>query len=211
MVKLVVIGKGGDVKRATLNGADRGNLYRKAGIKTPGDFSRRTVWTVSGQKGKLEVELWARKKGRAGTENKYDFPPPVDAELYFGTCVLMRRDPTTGEPMDLSVQEWNSMYEGLLGGFDDLSDETSSEDELDALSPSMRTRDGYAKDGFVCDGSSDGDSEGDDSDESSGQQQNPATSVNASDSECSEDTAWDSSYDTSELAPEPYVYSDEDQ
>jgi hypothetical protein len=211
MVKLVVIGKGGDVKRATLNGTDRGELHRKAGVKTSKDFARRTVWTVPGQKGKTEVELWARTSGRAGTENKYDFPPPVDTELYFGTCVLLRRDPATGDPIDLSVQEWSGIYETLFGGFEDLCEETSSEDELDGVCPSMKTRHGYAKDGFVCDGSSDGESVDAESDESC--ELVPAramASANASDSERSDGGGWNDSYDASELAPEAYIYSDED-
>lgn len=210
MVKLVLIGKGGDMKRATFNSTDRNELYRKAGIKSPNDFAKRTTWSVLVGNSKFEVELWARKNGRAGTENKYDFPPPVDSELYFGTCVLMRVDHATNEPMDLTVQEWSRMYEILFGGFEDLCEETTSEDELDTLPQSLRTRDGYAKDGFVCDGTSDVDSEESDSDDSCVDPPRVKTAVYASDSECSEEMGWDANYDTSELVAESYIYSDED-
>ena len=45
-----------------------------------------------------------------------------------------------------------------LGGFEDLKDtETESEDELEAVPSHLKTSDGYLKDGFIVDSTSDND------------------------------------------------------
>ena len=49
----------------------------------------------------MRIELWARNDGKANTENKYDFPPPVDTKLYFGTCCLVSINPVDGKYLDL--------------------------------------------------------------------------------------------------------------
>ena len=51
----------------------------------------------------MNIELWSRDYGKAGTENKYDFPPPVDTALYFGTCAVLRSRRYDGDIIDLSV------------------------------------------------------------------------------------------------------------
>ena len=83
-------------------------------------------------------------------ENKYDFPPPVDEKLYFGNCILVNKE--NNELLDITLDTWNKIYEKLFGGFEDLNnDEELSEDELDDIPLVMKTRDGYLKDGFICD------------------------------------------------------------
>jgi hypothetical protein len=57
-----------------------------------------------------------------------------------------------GEILNLTVKEWEEIYEILYGGFEDLgndSDDESEEDEDDF--GIKRTKDGYVKDGFVVD------------------------------------------------------------
>jgi hypothetical protein len=51
---------------------------------------------------------------------------------------------------DISVKEWNKIYDHLYGGFDDLcdDDEEESEDEDEDL---PKTKSGYAKDDFIVD------------------------------------------------------------
>ena len=84
---------------------------------------------------------------KAGQENKYDFPPPVDSALYFGKCVL------TNQGGDLSLVDWNRIYEHLFGGFEDLNSE-GEEDDDDEYDELPTTATGYAKDGFVVDSES---------------------------------------------------------
>jgi hypothetical protein len=89
--------------------------------------------------------------GRANQENKYEFPPPIDNTLFFGNCVLVNGDPNEEAPGNLTAKEWNTIYDQLYGGFEDIGDsEEESEDEEDD-DDVPRTATGYVKDGFVVD------------------------------------------------------------
>ena len=60
---------------------------------------------------------------------------------------------------DLSLEEWNKLYEKLFGGFEDLGDEDSYSDE-EEIPEHLQTKQGYSKEGgFVV---SDGDEEDED-------------------------------------------------
>ena len=111
-------------------------------------FKHRTTWRV--KKNSFPVELWARTDGRAGQENKYEFPPPVDETLFFGDCMLVSRAPFT-------IALWQKLYKQLFGGFDDLTkmadDDDAEIDELETVSEKKKTRDGYLKDGFIVEDS----------------------------------------------------------
>jgi hypothetical protein len=79
------------------------------------------------------------------TENKYELPPPVDEILYFGRCLLVNEDGS-----DLTINTWNLIYEALFGGFDDIGDEDSDEEEEDLTGVTLTTT-GYMKDSFITD------------------------------------------------------------
>jgi hypothetical protein len=103
--------------------------------------------------------LYAKNDGKANTENKYDFPPPVDTKLFFGSCALVcSMKDTKGSYVltDLSLDMWEKMYEKLFGGFEDLTQTAEQdeyeEDELANVPKSKKTKiGGYLKDGFVVD------------------------------------------------------------
>lgn len=103
-----------------------------------------TQWNLTNGTKSYNISLYGKTYGRAGNENKYELPPPVDSVLYFGKCVLANTDETS-----LTMNEWSAIYNYLFGGFEDLDDDDSddSEDEEDVI----RTKSGYAKDGFVVD------------------------------------------------------------
>ena len=106
------------------------------------------------------ISVYAKTDGRANSENKYDFPPPIDSALFFGSCAIVAKD-DVGAYTDLSVELWNKIYEKLFGGFEDLAatalEDENEEDELANVPKEKKTKDGYLKDGFVVDGSSDED------------------------------------------------------
>lgn len=85
-----------------------------------------------------DIQLYAKKRGKAGTENKYEFPPPVDSALYFGDCLLVN---TSG---DLTPEMWNEYYEGVMQ-FEDIAETEDEEEEVVEGEFSH----GYLKDGFV--------------------------------------------------------------
>ena len=88
--------------------------------------------------------------GRANTENKYEFPPPIDNVLFFGSCVLISRD-DNNNPKDLTIEQWDKIYDELYGGFEDIGDEDSEEEEEEDDPNIPKTKSGYAKDDFVED------------------------------------------------------------
>ena len=136
-------------------------LSKKCKFKKVDGFIKRTEWNYSSKNDhdnslhKIIVELWAKDDGLANYENKYEFPPPVDADLFFGSCALIARD-NKNNYVNLSKDKWNKIYEYLFGGFESLvvneDDDDEEEDELDSVPKNRKTRDGYLKDGFVVDG-----------------------------------------------------------
>lgn len=145
MVQIVIVEKGGSLKELNIEKFDNEYLCKKAGFKSMKDFMEHTCWKLEDH----NVYLYGKTQGRAGQENKYDMPPPVDNTLFFGACLLiMKKD---NKEVDLSVKLWKQIYEKLFGGFEDIGEEDSEdeneEDDEDAELP--QTKEGYAKDGFV--------------------------------------------------------------
>ena len=89
MVNIIIVEKNGDLKSSKyIPGKDA--LYKKCKFKKEEGFELRTTWKVKKNKDVFEyVSMYARDSGKANTENKYDFPPPIDTVLYFGCCVLI--------------------------------------------------------------------------------------------------------------------------
>ena len=148
----IIVSKGGSLKEIRIAESEMNRTKYAALCKTPptyeGAFKRHTTWNV--KKYGIIVELWARANGRAGQENKYDFPPPVDETLFFGDCVLVS---IAQSPLTCSV--WKKAYAHLFGGFDDLeklADQDDAEiDELEHVPNKKKTKHGYLKDGFIID------------------------------------------------------------
>ena len=148
----IIVSKGGSLKEIRIAESEMNRTKYAALCKTPptyeGAFKRHTTWNV--KKYGIIVELWARSNGRAGQENKYDFPPPVDETLFFGDCILVS---IAQSPLTCSV--WKKAYAHLFGGFDDLeklADQDDAElDELEHVPNKKKTKHGYLKDGFIID------------------------------------------------------------
>ena len=150
--------KDSDIKESLICAEE---LSKKCKFKKVDGFIKRTQWSCTSKNekenvsSKITVELWAKDDGIANGENKYEFPPPVDSELFFGACALVARD-SKNNYINLTKDKWNKMYEYLFGGFESLvandDDDDDEEDELESISKNKKTRDGYLKDGFVIDG-----------------------------------------------------------
>jgi hypothetical protein len=117
-------------------------------------FRLHTTWTV--KKYGVVVELWGRTAGRAGQENTYEFPPPIDEVLFFGNCLLVMTgisSSSSSSSSSFTLDLWKKVYATLFGGFHDLNklenaDETEY-DELTDVSDKYKTKEGYLKDGFI--------------------------------------------------------------
>jgi len=154
MPKILIVEKGGEIKELNSKTYTEEDLFKKAGFKTADGFQLQTQWELNTKSEKKTISLYAKTKGRAGQENKYDFPPPVDNKLYFGSCVLTKSINETES--DLSLKEWEQIYEHLFGGFENLGSEDSelsTDGEEYANVP--RTKEGYVIDDFIVDSSDD--------------------------------------------------------
>ena len=162
---IIIVEKGGSLKSLSIKDFKIEELYKKCGFKKGEDFLKQTEWNAKFDGKKYFVEVFAKTEGRPNSENKYDFPPPIDEKLFFGSCAILaylKKDSGSKTYVDLSLPLWNKIYEKLFGGFEDLAstakEDEEEEDELANVPKEKKTKQGYLKDGFVVD-SSDADTE----------------------------------------------------
>jgi len=163
-VRLLIVEKNGTIKESVLKTWNEEELYKKAGFKNGQGFELATTWKVDDiNKKSYTINVYGKTDGRATQENKYEFPPPIDETLFFGSCLIvnMRND----KPVSITSAEWTCIYEKLYGGFESLGEE-DSEEESDEYDDVPKTKSGYAKDGFIVDDDELSDEDYEDSDES---------------------------------------------
>jgi hypothetical protein len=162
MTKIILVEKGGELNESNVKKFAFDDLYKKCKFRKQEGFERRALWKdikikmEDGTSEKWTVAHYARNTGKAGGENKYDLPPPVDQTLFFGTMALVALDEDDNtQAVDLSIDIWHKIYEKLFGGFFDLAataeEDDEEEDELADLPSEMKTKHGYLKDDFVVD------------------------------------------------------------
>jgi len=167
MTIILIVEKNGSIKETNVKNLQLTELYKKAGFKSAEGFEQPIVsWPRPGIDPftlDYQIQVYGKTKGRAGQENKYDFPPPIDTTLFFGNVVLVAVRPG-GVATDLTNTAWEMVYEQLFGGFEDLVDsqgnpldDEDSEDDEEELEGVELTKEGYVKDDFVVDDDDDGD------------------------------------------------------
>ena len=211
-ISVIIVDKSASLKSLTIKDYKEEELYKKCGFKKSDGFVKQTEWGVKMDGKKYVVAVFAKTEGKANSENKYDFPPPVDTVLFFGSCALVcsvKKDENAWELTSLSLELWEKMYEKLFGGFEDLAatcaEDEEEEDELDNIPASKNTKQGYLKDGFVVDSDSSDDKEeyGSDDDDEDDEDEDEAEEDVAAEGLELEDIG-------SELSEEEYESSSED-
>jgi len=164
-LNIIIVERLGTLKSLAIKDFKLEELFKKCGFKKSEDFIRQVEWNVKYDSKKYYIEVFAKTEGRINSENKYDFPPPIDTKLFFGSCAILahlKKEDGSKSYTDLNLQLWNKIYEKLFGGFEDLAttakEDEEEEDELANIPKEKKTKQGYLKDGFVVD-SSDGDEE----------------------------------------------------
>jgi hypothetical protein len=157
---VIIVEKGGSLKALAVKDFKLDELYKKCGFKKGDDFVKQVEWNARYDGKKYFVEVYAKTDGRPNSENKYDFPPPIDTTLFFGNCAILaylKKSDGSAEYVSLSLPLWNKIYEKLFGGFEDLAataaEDEAEEDELANVPKEKKTKQGYLKDGFVVDSS----------------------------------------------------------
>lgn len=146
MPSFIIVEKTGSLKNAKTT--DIVDLYKKCGFKTNEGFSLAHAWSVEFNDTEYKMEVYGKITGRANTENKYEFPPPIDNVLFFGNCAAVLY--VNNKITDMGSQEFKDIMDHLYGGYSDIgdSDEDEDEEEEDILGL-PKTKDGYVKDDFV--------------------------------------------------------------
>jgi hypothetical protein len=210
---IIIVERLGSLKILSIKDYKQEDLYKKCGFKKAEDFNKQTEWSVKISGTKYIIQLYAKMDGRANSENKYDFPPPVDVKLFYGSCALVgyiKNGDGTKVLTNLTLGIWNKIYEKLFGGFEDLvataKEDEEEEDELENIPKEKKTKNGYLKDGFVVDSSdteenSEPDSESDDIDDDEDETEEDSEKVADEDDIEIQDVG-------SELSEESYDYDD---
>jgi hypothetical protein len=184
-MKYVLIDKSGEcVGKTSKNGLGVDELYKKCGFKKVDGFNEVVRWELDDG---LEIVVYGRVDGKAGSENKFEYPPPIDKQLFFGNMAAVAM--LNSVHVDLDVNHWGEIYSELMGGFEDIGSEDSEEEEEDDIPVEDRTSHGYMKDDFVVE---------DEEEEEESENENENESENESEEE------------DEELIKEDYISEDDD-
>jgi hypothetical protein len=210
-IGIILIDKTGTLTSLKVKEFNEDELYKKCNFKKPDDFIKQTEWKLKTEGKKFLVSVYGKTEGKANMENKYDFPPPIDSTLFFGSCALVCqqiKDDGSKEYISLSVEQWDKFYEKLFGGFENLADtaaeDEEEEDELAAVPADKKTKHGYLKDDFVVDDDADEDAE--DEDFSEGDEESDEMDDSGSSDEQNDDLEGELEDFGSELSEEEYDY-----
>jgi hypothetical protein len=225
---IIIIEKNGDLRTLNIKDYREEELYKKCGFKKADDFINHCEWNVKIDGQKYFVSMFGKINGKANMENKYEFPPPIDNKLFFGSCalicyikdtnstssVVLGRNPTKITFTHLSLELWSKIYEKLFGGFEDLStnakDDDKEYDELKDIPKKMKTKKGgYLKDGFVVDSEN---SDNDNEDEDTDTDDDITSEEDNIDGDIDDDNIIEDELENidSELSEEEYDYSDDE-
>lgn len=193
-------------------------LSKKCGYRNHDGFSCYHTWRYKNKKNfafvvsnepepvipkYMYIDIWAKTDGRAGNENKYEMPPPIDELIFFGNIALVARiDKETA--VDLTVDIWYVIYEKLFGGFEDLAatavEDENEIDELHGVPKHKKTSNGYLKDGFIVEDDDD-DSDDNKTRKSKGRNGSKKNKSESTESEFITETETDSLSPSSSVSP----------
>ena len=58
------------------------------------------------------MSIYSKSNGKAGNENKYELPKPIDEELYFGNLIILMhcdKNISNTNCLDLTVNIWEKI------------------------------------------------------------------------------------------------------
>ena len=155
---IIIVEKIGSLKLLSVKDFKLEELYKKCGFKKTEDFIQQTEWNIKYDSKKYFIQVYGKTEGRTNSENKYEFPPPIDNKLFYGSCAIVgqiKKDDGSKTYTNISIHIWNKIYENLFGGFEDLTstskEDEEEEDELENIPKEKKTKEGYLKDDFVVD------------------------------------------------------------
>lgn len=138
----IIIKKTGELKKVKLKSIDsvddiqfenknvsavfNSNIRKSKNFKN--NFKRYCDWELDD----FIISIFGSKNGKAGSENKYDLPPPEDNDIYFGEILIVKSKDNIIQ--DLNIKQFKSFIKSSFGGFEDLGSQDTEEEynpELD--------------------------------------------------------------------------------
>lgn len=158
MSSAIIVEKNGTVRRVSLssNALNVSELSKKCGFKSTDGFNCAHTWTIEFNCIEYKIQVFGKTKGKAGSENKYEFPPPIDNVLFFGSCAVL--NVSYDKIAEMTTNDFSDIMDYLQGGYSDI--ENSEEDEDDDFEDDTdlpKTKEGYVKDDFIVDDDEDDD------------------------------------------------------
>lgn len=148
----IIVEKNGTIRRTSLssNVLNVSELSKKCGFKSTEGFDCAHTWTIEFNSIEYKIQVFGKKNGRAGSENKYEFPPPIDNVLFFGNCAVVNL--SYDKIAEMSVNDFNDIMDYLQGGYSDVDNSDEDEDdEFEDDTDLPKTKEGYVKDDFIVD------------------------------------------------------------
>ena len=214
---IIIVERVGTLKVLSIKDFKYEELFKKCGFKKGDDFLKQTEWNVKCDGKKYVFEVYGKTDGRANSENKYDFPPPIDSTLFYGSCAIVgyiKKEDGVKTVTNISIPLWNKVYEKLFGGFEDLAttakEDEEEDDELSHIPKEKKTKNGYLKDGFVVDSSDTEDNTATNSDDTDDYEEDDSNEDSNENSNNFDDNNELEMEDVgSELSEESYDYDDD--
>ena len=154
MVQVIIIDKSGDICENDFSDKDDLQIYKKCNFRKTDHFNQQALWNIKVDGKKYKIKVFARNEGKHNQINKFEFPPPIDNILFYGSCAVIAYD-NSDNKCNLDKELWDKCYEKLFGGFESLADtaedDEKEEDELKNVPKEMKTKSGYLKDSFIAD------------------------------------------------------------
>ena len=147
MHSILLIKANADIVEKKIKDYDEETIYKYCNYRNCNDF--KNVHNYFIKKTDCHYCVYGKINGRANNENKYDLPPPIDSQLYFGTLCIIKKE--NDAIVSISKEEWEKVYESLFGGFEDLNDDETRSEDSEIYDDEDYTKEGYLKDNFVVD------------------------------------------------------------
>ena len=150
MPSFIIVEKTGIVKCTTSKTLNVSDLYKKCNFKSSEGFNCAHTWSIEFNNVEYKIKIFGKIDGKAGSENKYEFPPPIENILFFGSCAIINTQ--DDKIIDMNATEFKDIMDYLQGGYSDLGDDDEEEEEdEDEDDGKCKTKQGYVKDDFVVD------------------------------------------------------------
>jgi hypothetical protein len=158
MKKAILVNKSGETEQVELSKKSSNCISKCLKIKGKGKVENIHNWKYND----LSVQLYGFSDGKAGDENKFELPPPVDSELFFGDMLFISCNKE--ELNELTLDDFIDFYNETMGGFEDI-ESSSEEDGEEGLLEYKSSEDSDWKPGSTEESSSDEEFEGEEDEE----------------------------------------------